>query len=68
MKLGQRVKVKVLEVNEGRIRLSMKEAEDIAPEVGGDDMDDKGTDLEYHDEEEATTSLAGLLAGIKLDD
>ena len=68
VKLGQRVKVKVLEVNEGRIRLSMKEAEDIAPEVGGDDMDDKGTDLEYHDEEEATTSLAGLLAGIKLDD
>jgi len=36
--------------------------------VGGDDMDGKGTDLEYHDEEEATTSLAGLLAGIKLDD
>ena len=68
VKLGQRVKVKVLEVNEGRIRLSMKEAEDIAPEVGGDDMDGKGTDLEYHDEEEATTSLAGLLAGIKLDD
>jgi Ribosomal protein S1 len=68
VKLGQRVKVKVLEVNEGRIRLSMKEAEDIAPEVGSDDTDSKGTDLEYHDEEEATTSLAGLLAGIKLDD
>lgn len=70
VKLGQRVKVKVLEVNEGRIRLSMKEAEDIAPEVtvDSDDSTKKGVSLEYHDEEEATTSLAGLLAGIQLDD
>ena len=70
VKLGQRVKVKVLEVNEGKIRLSMKEAEDIAPEVAmdSDDSTKKGVSLEYHDEEEATTSLAGLLAGIQLDD
>ena len=69
VKLGQRVKVKVLEVNEGKIRLSMKEAEDIAPEVAmdSDDSMKKGVSLEYHDEEEATTSLAGLLAGIQLD-
>ncbi|MCH5252575.1 MAG: S1 RNA-binding domain-containing protein [Lachnospiraceae bacterium] len=60
VKLGQKVKVKVLEVNEGKIRLSMKEAEDIAPE-----LDEESEPLEYHDEE-ATTSLAGLLAGIKL--
>ena len=70
VKMGQRVKVKVLEVNEGKIRLSMKEAEDIAPEVS---MESSGADenkvaMEYHDDEEATTSLAGLLAGIKLDD
>lgn len=62
VKLGQQVKVKVLEVNEGKIRLSMKEAEDIAPEV----VDEEEVQTEYHDEE-ATTSLAGLLAGIKLD-
>lgn len=62
VKLGQTVKVKVLDVNEGKIRLSMKEAEDIAPEVKEEEES-----IEYHDED-ATTSLAGLLAGIKLED
>lgn len=62
VKLGQTVKVKVLDVNEGKIRLSMKEAEDIAPEV-----QEEEESIEYHDEE-ATTSLAGLLAGIHLED
>lgn len=62
VKLGQTVKVKVLDVNEGKIRLSMKEAEDIAPEV-----QEEEESIEYHDED-ATTSLAGLLAGIKLED
>ena len=74
VKLGQKVKVKVLEVNEGKIRLSMKEAEDIAPEVTVEDsgenesFDENGVFIEYSDKEEATTSLAGLLAGIRLDD
>ena len=62
VKLGQTVKVKVLVVEDGKIRLSMKEAEDIAPEVEVEEE----VSMEYHDEE-ATTSLAGLLAGIKLD-
>ncbi len=62
VKLGQKVKVKVLAVEDGKIRLSMKEAEDIAPEV----KEEEEISMEYHDEE-ATTSLAGLLAGIKLD-
>lgn len=62
VKLGQTVKVKVLDVNEGKIRLSMKEAEDIAPEV-----QEEEESIEYHDEE-AATSLAGLLAGIHLED
>lgn len=62
VKLGQKVKVKVLDVEEGKIRLSMKAVEDIAPEV-----EEENESIEYHDEE-ATTSLAGLLAGIKLDD
>ena len=63
VKLGQTVKVKVLDVDEGKIRLSMKEAEDIAPEL----EEKEEVSMEYHDEE-ATTSLAGLLAGIKIDD
>lgn len=63
VKLGQRVKVKVLSVEDGKIRLSMKEAEDIAPEADAEEE----VAMEYHDEE-ATTSLAGLLAGIKIEE
>lgn len=65
VKLGQQVKVKVLDVSEGKIRLSMKEAEEIAPEVEAESEEDVVT--EYHDEESSGTSLAGLLAGIHLD-
>lgn len=61
VKLGQQVKVKVLLVEDGKIRLSMKEAEDILPEV----EEENKADMEYHDEE-ATTSLAGLLAGLDI--
>lgn len=64
VKLGQQVKVKVLAVEEGKIRLSMKEAEDIAPEV----EEEESVSMEYHDEGEATTSLAGLLAGIRIEE
>lgn len=64
VKMGQRVKVKVLEVNEGKIRLSMKEAEDIAPEV---EREEDAVAVEYHDGE-ATTSLAGLLSGIHIEE
>lgn len=63
VKLGMKVKVKVLSVEDGKIRLSMKEAEDIAPEVASEEE----IHLEYKDEE-ATTSLAGLLKGIRLED
>lgn len=63
VKLGMKVKVKVLDVTEGKIRLSMKEAEDIAPEM---EAEEEEVSMEYQDEE-ATTSLAGLLKGIKLD-
>ncbi len=63
VKMGQRVKVKVLDVSEGKIRLSMKEAEDTAPEVA----EDGEVSMEYHDGE-ATTSLAGLLAGIRIEE
>lgn len=65
--LGMKVKVKVLEVTEGKIRLSMKQAEDIAPEIGADgETAEENVSLEYTDEE-ATTPLAGLLAGIQLE-
>lgn len=63
VKLGMKVKVKVLSVEDGKIRLSMKEAEDIAPEV---EPEEEEVSMEYQDEE-ATTSLAGLLKGIKLE-
>lgn len=64
VKLGQQVKVKVLDVADGKIRLSMKEAEDIAPEVKAEEEE---VSMEYRDEE-ATTSLAGLLAGIRIEE
>lgn len=67
VKLGMKVKVKVLDVEDGKIRLSMKAVEDIAPEVPADGSDSsEEVSLEYTDEE-ATTSLAGLLKGIKLE-
>lgn len=67
VKLGMKVKVKVLDVNDGKIRLSMKEAEDIAPEIGDNrENPEDEVSMEYT-EEEATTSLAGLLKGIRLD-
>lgn len=64
VKLGQKVKVKVLDVEDGKIRLSMKQAEDILPEV---EEEQEEVTMEYSDTEEATTSLAGLLKGIKLE-
>ncbi len=63
VKIGMKVKVKVLSVEDGKIRLSMREAEDIAPEV---EAEEEEVSMEYRDEE-ATTSLAGLLKGIKLE-
>ena len=66
--LGMKVKVKVLDVAGGKIRLSMKQAEDIAPEMGQSmGASDEEVSLEYTDEE-ATTSLAGLLKGIHIDE
>lgn len=66
VKLGMKVKVKVLDVDEGKIRLSMKAVSDIAPEVSSGGEVSESVSLEYKDEE-ATTSLAGLLKGIKLE-
>ncbi len=70
VKLGMKVKVKVLAVEEGKIRLSMKEAEDISPELKTEEdaMSSDGAVMEYKDEGEAMTSLAGLLKGIHLEE
>ena len=65
VKYGDVVKVKVLAVEDGKIRLSMKQAEDdVAP-----DLEEEAPSLEYHDEDtdEGGGTLAGLLAGIKLE-
>ena len=65
VKYGDRVKVKIISVEEGKIKLSMKQAiEGDAPEL----EDEEREPLEYHDEDEGGGTLAGLFAGIKLDD
>lgn len=56
------VKVKVIDIVDGKIKLSMKDAEDVAPEVS-----EAAESVEYETGEQATTSLGSLLAGIKLD-
>ncbi len=62
LKVGQDVKVKVTKVEDGKIGLSMKSLEDSDPVA---DIGEAKTS--YKDEGEATTGLASLLAGIKLD-
>lgn len=67
VKIGMKVKVKVLDVEDGKIRLSMKAVEDATPEIG-DNKENTAEEMPMeYTEEEATTSLAGLLKGIHLD-
>lgn len=61
VKLGDKVKVKILGINGDRISLSMKQAEEILPEENGEEEG-----FEYQSEGEASTSLGDLLKGIKL--
>lgn len=63
VKLGEEVKVKVLDVKDDKISLSMKaveEREEVVEEI-------EEAPVEYTSEGEASTGLAALLAGIKLD-
>ena len=62
LKVGQEVNVKVLKVENGKISLSMKALEEIAPE---EDTNGEET-VSYKDEGDATTGLGALLAGLKL--
>ncbi|MCR4605118.1 MAG: S1 RNA-binding domain-containing protein [Eubacterium sp.] len=63
VKYGDRVKVKILSVEEGKIKLSMKQAVEMAAPELDDEEDDS---LEYHDEDDGGT-IASAFAGIKLD-
>lgn len=62
LSVGQKVRVKIIKVENGKISLSMKALEEAtAHEVEEDAA------VEYISGEEATTSFASLLKGIKLD-
>ena len=60
LKEGERVKVKLLDVKDGKLSLSMKEFE----EISGTEPDGNET-FEYHEGGEATTSLGSFFAGMK---
>lgn len=62
VKLGEEVKVKILDVKDGKISLSIKaveEREDVVEQV-------EDAPIEYSSGENATTGLGSLLAGLKL--
>ena len=60
LSVGEKVKVKVLNTNDGKISLSMKALQE--------DMEaDTIEEFDYQSEREATTSLGSLIANIKLD-
>ena len=63
VKVGEEVDVKVIDVKDGKVSLSMKALVDVM-EKTEEEQDDVPT--EYSDEE-ATTGMASLLAGINLD-
>ena len=64
LKKGQEVKAKVLKVADGKISLSIKDAEENhAPRRERDN----GPSVSYKDEGAATTGLGALLKGIKLE-
>lgn len=63
VKEGQEVKVKILDVKDGKISLSMKAVDDRAQVL--EDVD--SAPMEYNSGGSATTGLGALLSGIKLD-
>jgi small subunit ribosomal protein S1 len=62
IKEGQEVTVKIIEVKEGKVSLSMKAVEESADVIN--DVND--VPFEYSSGSEVSTGLAGLLANIKL--
>lgn len=60
LKEGQTVKVKIIEIKDGKLSLSMKALEDVAAKEIEEEV------FEIPETEEVTTSLGSLLAGLKL--
>lgn len=60
LKEGQTVKVKITEIKDGKLSLSMKALEDVAAKEIEEEV------FEIPETEEVTTSLGSLLAGLKL--
>lgn len=63
VKEGEEVDVKVIDIKDGKVSLSMKALVDIMEKTETED----DIPTEYSSGEEATTGMASLLAGIKLD-
>lgn len=63
LKEGDEVKVKILDIKDGKVSLSMRAVEEKEP---AEDRVDEGP-REYRSGGEATTGLGSLLSGIKLD-
>ena len=62
--MGQEVDVKVIEIKDGKISLSMKALVDFMEK---NETDEEEGPSEYSDSEDATTGMASLLAGLKID-
>ena len=64
VKLGQTITVKIIDIKDGKLSLSMKALEETTPE----DINTSETSmtLEYSSNEEASTSLGSLLSNLKL--
>ena len=60
LKEGQSVKVKITEIKDGKLSLSMKALEDVAAKEIEEEV------FEIPEAEEVTTSLGALLSGLKL--
>ncbi|MBQ9156239.1 MAG: S1 RNA-binding domain-containing protein [Eubacterium sp.] len=67
LKKGQEVKAKVVKIEDGKISLSIKDAEDESEAPRRERRRDNSPSISYKDEGAATTGLGALLAGIKLD-
>ena len=64
VKPGQEVDVKVIDIKDGKISLSMKALVDVMEK---NETDEEEGPSEYLSGEEASTGMASLLAGIKID-
>lgn len=63
IKEGDKVKVKIIDIKDGKISLSMKAVEEASEALN--DVDEAA--VEYSSGEEASTSLGSLLSGFKFD-